>query len=186
MSWLVNGLAAALGAFAVLSYAFAYTPLKRTTPLCVFVGAVPGALPPVIGWAASTGGVGAGALLLFATMFFWQLPHFAAIAWLYRNDYARAGFPMLAVVDDDGGRTNLHVVTHSVGLLAASVLPTLYGVTGFAYGIAALVVGTLFLIVSVWFLARKTRETARLHLFASVAYLPCLFGFMVLDKIGPG
>jgi protoheme IX farnesyltransferase len=180
----VNGLAAAIGAFAVLSYAFAYTPLKRISPLSVFVGAVPGALPPVIGWAAAADSLGTGAMLLFSTMFFWQLPHFAAIAWMYRRDYALAGYPVLAVVDSRGTRTDLHMMTHSVALIAASLLPVMYGLAGAVYGVGALAIGGGFLAMSALFVARKCPEIARWHLLSSVAYLPCLFALMLFDKAG--
>ncbi len=177
-----NALAASLALLAVGSYAFLYTPLKRLTPWCVFVGAVPGALPPVIGWAAAAGSIGVGAFLLFAILFFWQLPHFAAIAWLYREDYAKAGYPMLSVVDPDGTRTSLHVVTHTIALLAASLLPAMYGINGSVYAVGAMLLGTMFLAFGVWFARRKTRENARMHLLASVAYLPMLFALMLMDK----
>jgi protoheme IX farnesyltransferase len=179
---LVNWLSAAVAAATFVSYVFLYTPLKRVTPLCVFVGAVPGALPPVIGWTAGAGSLDKGAVLLFAIVFFWQLPHFAAIAWQYREDYARGGYPMLAVVDPDGRRTQLHLITHTVGLLVVSLFPAMSGMAGMVYGIAAAGLGLAFLLSGVVFLARMTREAARLHVLASVAYLPLLLAVMMLDK----
>lgn len=182
LSCFVNVVAATVASGTLLSYVGMYTPLKRVTWLCVFVGAISGALPPVIGWAAATGTLAIGAWLLFAIVFFWQLPHFAAIAWLYRDDYHRAGYPMLPVVDRDGVRLNLHVMTHSVGLIAATILPSTMRLTGPTYAIGAAVLGLIFLLIGVTFLKLKTRESARLHLLASVIYLPLLFALMVLDK----
>jgi len=178
----VNLLSASLTALTLASYVFVYTPMKRYTPLCVYVGAVPGALPPVIGWAAGSGSVTMEAWLLFAILFFWQLPHFAAIAWQYRDDYARAGYPMLSVVDHDGLRTSFHVVTHSVGLLTMSVLPVLAGRQGAVYGIGAGVLGVGFLACGVLFIIRKSAATARFHVLASVTYLPLLFALMMVDR----
>ena len=178
-----NPLAAAVAAFTLLSYAFVYTPLKRRTSMCVFVGAIPGALPPVIGWAGATGTLAYETWLLFAIVFFWQLPHFMAIAWLYREDYRLGGYPMIPVIDADGTRTDLHMITHSVGLLAASVLPTLSGVAGVVYATGALVLGTAFLACGVLFVIRKTTEVARFHLVASITYLPLLCALLMIDKV---
>ncbi len=179
----VNEVAACLAAMTFLSYVFVYTPLKRTTSMCVLVGAVPGALPPVIGWAGATGRIGFEAWLLFAIVFFWQLPHFAAIAWQYRDDYARAGYPMLAVVDKDGTRTSLHVVTHSVALIIASLLPALYGVSGVVYGLGAVALGMAFLACGVWFVVNKSSASARVHVIASIVYLPLLLALLLIDKV---
>ncbi len=179
----VNALAAGLAAVTFLSYVFVYTPLKRTTSMCVLVGAIPGALPPVIGWAGATGGVSLGGWLLFAIVYFWQLPHFAAIAWQYREDYARAGYPMLSVIDPGGTRTNLHVITHTVALIVASLLPTLYGVSGAAYGVGAALLGIAFLASGILFIANKTRESARWHVLASIVYLPMLLTLLLVDKL---
>jgi len=179
----VNEVAACLAAMTFLSYVFVYTPLKRTTSMCVLVGAVPGALPPVIGWAGATGGLGFEAWLLFAIVYFWQLPHFAAIAWQYREDYAKAGYPMLAVIDEDGTRTSLHVVTHTVTLIIASLLPALYGFSGVAYGMGAVVLGLAFLVCGVWFVSNKSRESARFHVIVSIIYLPLLLALLLIDKV---
>ena len=179
---LVNGLCAALAAATFLIYAFLYTPLKTRTSLCVLVGAIPGALPPVIGWAAARGSVDVGAWLLFGIIFFWQFPHVAAIAWQYREDYARAGCPLLPVIDVDGSRTRLHVVTHTVGLIAASVLPAIGGLVGPVYAISAMILGVAFLVSGMIFVTRRTTHAARAHVLASVAYLPLLLGLMMLDK----
>ncbi len=182
LALLVNGLSAALGAFALLSYVLLYTPLKRVTSMCVFVGAVPGALPPVIGWAAAADSLPLGAWLLFAILFFWQLPHFAAIAWLYREDYARAGYPMLPVVDPEGLRTTMHVVTHTVALITASLLPVFYGLAGGLYAAAAVALGLTFLASGCRFVAHKTSATARGQLLVSLIYLPLLVVAMMADK----
>lgn len=179
---IVNVPAALLAGATFGSYVFLYTPLKRRTALCVFVGAVPGALPPVIGWAAASGTLSVEAWLLFAIVFFWQLPHFVAIAWLYRDDYRRGGFPMLPVVDRDGTRTNLHMMTHSLALLVASLLPVYRGFAGPTYGVGALLLGVAFLACGVLFVIRRTSDVARFHLLASIVYLPALCALLALDK----
>ncbi len=179
----VNTRASLVAAATVGIYVFVYTPLKRKSWSSVFVGAVAGAMPPVIGWTAGGGTLGLEASLLFSIAFFWQLPHFAAIAWLYRDDYGAAGYPVLPVVDPEGTRTDLHMMTHSVGLLVASLLPAIYGFAGPAYLVGAMVLGTAFLIVGVYFMVRKTRRRARVHLFSSVAYLPTLMLLMTLDRV---
>ncbi len=178
----VNGLAAGLAAFTFLTYAFIYTPMKTRTSMCVLVGAIPGALPPVIGWTAAGGALDIGAWLLFGIIFFWQFPHVAAIAWQHRDDYARAGCPLLAVIDHDGSRTQLHVVTHTVGLIAASMLPALWGLVGPVYAVSAMLLGVAFLMSGVVFVSRMTPRAARLHVIASVAYLPLLLAVMLFDK----
>lgn len=179
----VNALAALLAATTFASYVFLYTPLKRRTTLCVFVGAVPGALPPVIGWAGASGSLSLEAWLLFAIVFFWQLPHFVAIAWLYRDDYRRGGFPMLPVIDTEGTRTNLHMITHSLALLVASLLPMFRGFAGTTYGVGALILGVAFLGCGVLFVVRRTTDVARFHLLASIIYLPALCALLALDKV---
>lgn len=176
-------LAAVLAAMTFFLYVVVYTPMKRSTSLCVLVGAIPGALPPVIGWAGATGRIGTGAWILFAIVYFWQLPHFAAIAWQYRDDYRAGGYPMLSVLDDSGMRTRLHVMTHTVALIAASLLPTIYGLAGAAYAIGAMVLGAAFLVSGANFCRSMTREGARAHVIASVIYLPLLFGLMLIDRV---
>ena len=179
----VNTLAATIAAVTFCTYAFVYTPLKRVTSMSVFVGAIPGALPPVIGWAAASGSVTIGGWLLFAIVFFWQLPHFVAIAWLYQDDYRRAGYPMIPVIDQEGTRTNLHMITHTVGLIVVSLLPAMASIAGPTYAVAAMILGVAFLGVGIVFVVRKTRKTARIHLLASITYLPCLLVMMTLDKV---
>lgn len=179
----VNLLTAVIAAFSLLSYTFVYTPLKRRTGYSVFIGAVPGALPPVMGWTAASGSLSLGALLLFAILYFWQLPHFAAIAWLYREDYSRGGFPVLSVTDPTGRKTSRHLMTFSVVLLAVSLLPSIAGLAGPGYAIGAFVFGVAFLGFGRLFCVRRTNEAARLHLLASIIYLPALFALMIVDKI---
>src|SRR5262249_4160776 len=145
--WLVvNALSALLAAFTLLSYLLLYTPLKTRTWLCTLVGAVPGAIPPMIGWAAVTGRLDLQAWALFAIIFFWQLPPFYAIGWMYREDYARAGFPMLPVIDAQGSRTSRQAWIYSLLLLAASAGPALGGLAGRSYLVAALALGVVFLV----------------------------------------
>ncbi len=179
----VNLAACLVAAVALLSYVFVYTPLKRVTSHCVFVGAISGALPPVIGWAAAANALPSSAWLAFAILFFWQFPHFAAISWLYREDYDRAGFPLLSVIDPDGSRTCMQMISHTFALLVASLLPTFYGLTGMTYAVAAVCLGLAFLGCGVAFVLLKTKAIARVHLAASIIYLPSLFGFMMLDKV---
>jgi len=179
----VNAVAAGLAAVTFLSYVFVYTPIKRVSSSCVLIGAIPGALPPVIGWAGATGAVSLEGWLLFGIVYFWQMPHFAAIAWQYRDDYARAGYPMLAVLDTDGTRTSLHVVTHSVALIVASLLPALYGLAGARYGLGAAVLGLAFLASGVRFVQNKSSESARLHVLSSIVYLPLLLALLLVEKV---
>ena len=182
----VNPLSALLTGLTIASYVFVYTPLKRVTSLCVYVGAVPGALPPVIGWAAGCGTLTMEAWLLFAILYFWQLPHFAAIAWQYREDYADAGYPMLSVGDRQGFRTCRHMLTHTVALLMASLLPALTAMTGATYGVAAMLLGTAFLLCGARFVLHRTTLRARSVVIASVVYLPLLFITLMFDKTPVG
>jgi protoheme IX farnesyltransferase len=173
--------AALVAAATLISYVALYTPLKRVTTLSLFVGAVPGALPPVIGWAAASGGVSLQCLLIFAIMYFWQLPHFLSIAWLYRGDYARAGFVVVPVVDRDGTRIDLEMITHSVALLFASLLPVLFLYHGAVYAVGAGLLGMAFLACGIVFIRHKTPTTARAHLLSSLVYLPVLLALMLID-----
>ncbi len=175
--------AAALGALTLALYLCVYTPLKRVSTLNTIVGAVPGALPPLIGWAAATGGVSAGGWALFALQFFWQIPHFMAIAWLYRDDYARAGLQMLPVVDPEGERTGLQSIGHALGLLTVSLSPFVLGLAGAAYLAGAFALGVVLLGLAVWFARRLELAHARWLFLASVIYLPAVLGLMVLDRV---
>ncbi len=180
-----NALAAGLAGFTVAAYAGAYTPLKRRTPWAVWVGAVPGAMPPVIGAAAATGRVGIEAALLFAVMFIWQLPHFLAIAWLYRQDYARAGLPILGFRSSRHGQAFRHMVATCVLLLAVGTLPAAMGVSGWTYASLSLLCGLVFLGLAVWFTASPSRFAARLVFLASLMYLPVVLTAMLLDQVRP-
>jgi protoheme IX farnesyltransferase len=178
-----NLLTAFLGAVTIMSYLFIYTPLKRRTVWNTVIGAIPGALPPVMGWTAARGEIGIGGVVLFAILFLWQLPHFMAIAWLYREDYTRAGFQMLSGVDADGRRTGRQAVNYTVALLAASVLLSLFGLTGAVYLTGALALGAGFLLAALKFARMRTDAAARQLFLASILYQPLLLGLMVLDKI---
>lgn len=179
----VNQLTSFLGALTLVSYLFVYTPLKRVTTLNTVIGAVPGALPPLMGWAAARGEVNAGGWALFTILFFWQLPHFLAIAWLCREDYANAGFAMLPVFDRDGLRTGRSTVSHTLGLLPVSLTPFLLGISGVVYFFGALVLGAVFAGQAIQFSRELTERRARRLFFFSIIYLPLLLGLMVLDKI---
>jgi len=183
LAFAVNALTSFLGAVTLASYVFVYTPLKRVTTLNTLIGAVPGAVPPLMGWTGATNQMSAAGWSLFAILFLWQLPHFMAIAWLYREDYARAGFKMLPVVDPEGRRTAAQAICHSFGLIPVSLFPSLLGVTGIVYFGGALLLGIGFLVFAIRFSRALTAERAR-HLFiASILYLPALLGLLVLDKV---
>ncbi|MBI5396798.1 MAG: protoheme IX farnesyltransferase [Verrucomicrobia bacterium] len=186
LTWLAlatNALATLLAALTVAVYLFAYTPLKTRTPLCTVVGAVPGAVPPMIGWAAARGALDGGAWALFAIMFFWQLPHFLAIAWFCREDYARAGLPMLSVLDPDGSRTARHAIGSTVGLALVSLAPVMIGLAGFTYGAGALVLGAVFLACGFRLRARRDMASARALFAASLVYLPLVLCLMLWDRV---
>lgn len=183
LAWLaiaVNVLTAALSAATMVSYLALYTPLKTKSSVCTLVGAIPGALPPVMGWAAARGTVDMGAWVLFLVLFFWQLPHFLALAWMYREDYARAGFPMLPVEEPTGASTGRQVVLQTLALLVVSILPYFFGITGEAYPIAALVLGAGFLGFGVAFAVERSRNRASRLFLASITYLPLLLGALAL------
>ena len=176
-------LAAFLAFVTLVTYLFLYTPLKRLTPFATVVGAVPGALPPTIGWAAVRGDLGPEAWSLFAILFFWQIPHFLSLAWLYRMDYARAGYRMLTVGDTCGTVTSRYILVSSVLLLPASLLPTSVGLLGFLYFPGAALLSLTFLVLSVRMLRRPTNLAARRLFIASLVYMTALVLLMVLDKI---
>ena len=179
---LVNLLSAAVTAATALLYVLAYTPLKLRTPLCTLVGAVPGALPPVAGWAAATDDVGLGAWILFGILFLWQLPHTLAIARLYRDDYARGGVLVLPVVDPDGRSTERHILNGSLSLLAVSLLPTIIGLSGVVYFAGALVCGIGLLVLGVQHARQPSPLGARRVLLASLLYLPVVLALLAFDK----
>jgi len=177
----VNPLSAALGLFVIAGYLFAYTPLKTRTSLSTWVGAFPGAVPPLIGWTAARGSISLEGWVLFAILFLWQFPHFLAIAWMYREDYSRAGIVMLPVVEPDGRVTAQQIVIYTLMLLPVSLLPVALGMSGKIYLYGALVLGLLFLYSSLRTAFSMSRQQARRLLLASVLYLPLLFILMVLN-----
>ena len=178
----VNTLTAAVALATLLTYALIYTPLKRRSSVSTVVGAIPGALPPVIGWAAARGELSQGAWVLFGIVFLWQLPHFLAIAWIYREDYARAGFPMLPVIEPDGRSTARQAVFYCSALLPVSLAPTLLGMTNAAYFAAALVLGLLFLGLTLKFARTRASADARRLFFGSIIYLPILWILMIVFR----
>ena len=177
-----NGLATALAAATLLVYLIVYTPMKRRSSLATLVGAVPGGLPPVIGWTASHGTLSSGGAVLFAIVFLWQIPHFMAIAWLYRDDYRLAGFPMLPVIEPDGRRTGRQAVFYAAALVPVSLFPTLIGLSGTAYLVTAAALGAVLLGLSIRFAQSRNDRFARALFLASIIYLPLIWLTMILDK----
>ena len=177
-----NWLSAALAAATIVIYIFAYTPLKRISTANTLVGAIPGALPPMIGWAAASGRLEPGAWSLFAILFFWQLPHFFAIAWMYREDYARAGFQMVSKGDESGTRTASQSVFFCIILLLVGGIPAFLGVVSFTYLAVELVLNGLFIFVAMRFLRAQVAADARNLFLTSIVYLPLLLGALVLTK----
>jgi len=177
-----NALSAALAAITIAIYILAYTPLKRASTANTAVGAIPGAIPPMIGWAAARGSIGAGAWSLFAIVFLWQLPHFFAIAWMYRDDYSRAGFRMISSDDRSGERSASQSVFFSILLLVIAGLPAFVGVVTTLYLPVELVLGASFIAVAMRFLRMRTAGAARLLFITSIVYLPLLLGALVLTK----
>jgi protoheme IX farnesyltransferase len=181
--YIAGSIAAMLGVVTCVGYLFGYTPLKKRTVWATFVGAFPGAIPPMIGWVAATGSLDRGAWLLFAILFLWQFPHFHAIAWMYREDYARAGIQMLPVVDPEGKRTFRQIIWTAVGLIGVSLLPTVVGLAGMMYFFGALVVSVGLLQVCVWAASQRTNVRAKWLMHATVIHIPVLLGLMIYDKI---
>jgi protoheme IX farnesyltransferase len=179
----VNPLTAALGAFTLLSYIFLYTPLKRYTSLNTVVGAIPGAIPPVMGFTAVHNALSPQALALFGILFLWQMPHFLAIAILYRDDYAKGGFKMLPVIDRDLSLTGFQIVLYSIALIPATLMPAALGMAGQAYFTLAVLLGLAFLTFGISAAASKTRADARKLFLASILYLPVLLGALMIDKL---
>jgi protoheme IX farnesyltransferase len=179
----VNLISAGMAGLTLGSYVLVYTPLKRRTSLATLVGAIPGALPPVIGWVAATGSLTLPALVLFGISFFWQIPHFLAIAWLYRDEYAAAGIPLLPVLEPDGRRTGRQALLYSVALWPVSLLPPVVGLAGGMYLVVATVLGLTLIALSARFARDRTTLSAR-HLFLfSITYLPLLWGALVADRL---
>jgi protoheme IX farnesyltransferase len=174
-----NPLTAILAGVTILIYAAFYTPLKRFTELNTLIGAVPGALPPLLGWTAATDHMGLGGWILFLILWFWQMPHFLAIAWLYRDQYAAAGFKMLSTRDPDGWSTACQALIYSIALLGVSLLPGMIGMASPYYFFAALALGAAMIHLSITFLRSRTNPAARHLFFASIIYLPLLLGALL-------
>ena len=178
----VNVLSACVAASTLITYAAVYTPLKPMTSFATVIGAIPGALPPVIGWAAAQNALAPGAWILFGIVFLWQLPHFLAIAWIYREDYARAKFAMLPVIEPDGRSTARQAVVYAAALLPMSLTPALAGLTTPAYFVGALVLTLLFLALAVKFAFSRSVPDARRLFFGSITYLPLLWILMIANR----
>jgi protoheme IX farnesyltransferase len=178
-----NWLAAGLALTTLLVYLAVYTPMKRRTPAATLVGAVPGALPALIGWTASYGSVAVGGAALFAIVFLWQVPHFMAIAWLYRDDYGKAGFPMLPVIEPDGLRAGRQAVAYAAALLPVALVPTFTGLAGRFYLVAAALLGAALLLLAVRFWQSRTDASARALFFGSIIYLPLVWIVLVASKL---
>lgn len=183
LALLVNTLSAVLSAATIIIYVLVYTPLKRLSSLNTIVGAIPGALPPLIGWTASGRSLTVEAWVLFAILFLWQMPHFLAIAWMYREDYANAGFAMLSRDDDSGYVTARQGVIYTMALLAVSLLPAILHQATFIYFIGAFLLGAGFLFCAARFHAKRTRRDARILFFASILYLPLLLGLLIATLV---
>ena len=183
LGFAVNATAAAVAAATLISYVLVYTPLKRRTSLATLVGAIPGALPPVIGWSAATGIISLPALILFGIVFFWQMPHFLAIAWLYRDDYSQAGIPMLPVVEPDGRRTAQQALIYAAALWPVSLLPVTVGLGGVPYMIVATALGLFFVWRALRFARERSMPNARALFLFSITYLPLLLGALVADRL---
>ena len=179
----VNWLTCLLGACSLLTYVCVYTPLKRVTWLNTAVGAIPGGLPPLMGWTAARGHLSTDGWALFGILAIWQLPHFMAIAWMYRDEYARAGFKMLPVLDPEGQRTGSQAASHTLALVPVSLCPSLVNLTGPIYFVGALTLGLVFIWAAVQFSRQLTQSRARRLFYVSILYLPLLLGLMVLDKV---
>ncbi len=193
LAFLVNSLTGFLAVVTLTSYLFLYTPLKRISPVATTIGGIPGALPPVMGWVAARNEISSEALVLFAILFLWQMPHFFSLAWLYKKDYSRAGYRLLTVVDQSGARTSRHILTNCAALIPISLIPSVIGMTSTFYFVAALTAGIVFLFFGVMFaisflstqgdLAARSNLAARRLFFASLVYLPTLLLFMAIDKM---
>jgi heme o synthase len=177
-----NPLAALLGLITLLTYLFVYTPLKQRSPHSTTIGSIPGAMPPLIGFAAASGTLTWAAWVLFAILFLWQFPHFYAIAWMYKEDYARAGIRMLPVVEPDGKSTARRILLYSIALIPISLMPKFFAMAGNVYLYGALALGLVFVYYGLRIRWDRTRQQARRVLLASVIYLPVLFSLMLLDR----
>jgi protoheme IX farnesyltransferase len=176
-----NGLSATVATLTLASYVLVYTPLKRITSLATVIGAVPGALPPLIGWAAAHGSITLEAWVLFAIVFFWQMPHVLAVSWVYRDDYERGGIRVLPVEDPGGRRTALQIVNYSAALVPVSLMPTIVGLAGRVYFAGAIVLSVALLMLAVRFAQDQTVPRARRLFLASLVYLPVLWVLMLAN-----
>ncbi len=181
LAYFVNPLSSAVALFTTVTYVLFYTPLKLRTSLSTIAGAVPGALPAVIGWAAATNTLSIEAWVLFGIVFMWQMPHFLAIAWMYRDEYARAGMPLLPVIEPDGRSTGRQAVLYTAVLVPVSMLPTGVGLATVYYLVGALTLGAVLMVLSLEFSSKRTVETARRLFFGSILYLPILWALLVFD-----
>ena len=181
LAFFVNPLSAIVALLTTASYVLFYTPLKLRTSLSTLAGAVPGALPAVIGWAAATNTLSVEAWVLFGIVFLWQMPHFLAIAWMYRDEYARAGMPLLPVIEPDGRSTGRQVVLYAMVLVPISMLPAAVGLATVNYVVGALTLGAILLLMSVEFSVKRDLATARRLFFGSIVYLPILWALLVFD-----
>jgi len=183
LAFVVNGLSSLLGLVTSAAYLGVYTPLKKRTTLAAWIGSLPGAVPPLIGWAGARGSLSAGAWLLFGILFFWQFPHFLSIAWLYRKDYARAGIRMLPVVDPEGSATFGQIVFTAAALVPTSLLLTVVGLTGILYFFGSLLLGMALVQVALWAARSKSSARTRWLMHATMVYIPLWLGLAMLDKI---
>lgn len=180
---LFNPISGLLGALSLISYAFIYTPFKKISPIAVFIGAIPGSMPLLIGWTAATGSIGIGGIILFAIQFFWQIPHFWAIAWLLNEDYKKAGYYLLPSYEGKTRATALQNIPYLVCLVAVSALPYVLGMTGIISLIISLIAGILFLIQGIQLATDISDKSARKLMFASFIYIPIVFISFVIDKL---
>lgn len=177
----VNWLTAALGAFTLTSYIFVYTPLKRLSAICTIIGAVPGAIPPLMGWTAATNELSLGGWIVFGILFLWQLPHFMAISWLYREDYARGGFAMTSVRDANGASVAAQAIYYTLALLPVSVAPSLFGLSGAGYLVGASIAGAILLGSTIRFFFERSARNARTLFMVSNLYLLTVMLLLVVD-----
>ena len=177
----VNFLTAVIAALTLASYVFLYTPLKLRTSLSTIVGAIPGALPAVIGWTAATNSLSAGGWVLFGIVFLWQMPHFLAIAWMFRDDYAGAGIPLLPVIQPDGRTTGHQTVLYTAGLIPVSLLPMAVGLASAYYLVGAITLGAILMVLSLEFASSKSMAAARRLFYATILYLPLLWTALLAD-----
>ena len=181
LAFFINTLSAAVALFTTASYIFFYTPLKLRTSLSTIAGALPGALPAVIGWAAATNTLSIEAWVLFGIVFMWQMPHFLAIAWMYRDEYARAGMPLLPVIEPDGRSTGRQAVLYTAALIPVSMLPTGVGLATPKYLVGAIALGAIMMLMSLEFSVKRDLPTAKRLFFGSIIYLPLLWALLVFD-----